>query len=73
MENLIQILKYHIQRDTDKIKKMNILMNNIKMVLTDTKEKLMQKIISTIEILINILTAFQIVIVFWVVVEILRR
>ena len=64
-------MKYNIQEyPATREKNMNGLMKHIQMFLTNMKEQVMQKIISTVEILIHPLTLFQIGIIFWVVVEI---
>ena len=49
---------------------MNALMNYIQMVLTDMKEKVIQKNIYNVDILIHTLTLLQTIILFWVVVKI---
>ena len=64
------IFQNHIQEDPFKRRKrMNILMKCIQMVLTDMKEQVIQKEISNVEISTTPLRYFQIVILFWVVVE----
>ena len=60
-------MKDRIQEDLVKlgVKKMNTLMNCIKIVFTDMREQVMSQSLSTVEILIHPLTVFQIGILFW--------
>ena len=60
-------MKDRIQEDLVKlgVKKMNTLMNYIKIVFTDMREQVMSQSLSTVEILIHPLTVFQIGILFW--------
>ena len=69
-----QVLKYHIQEDTvTRGKNINTLMKYIQMVLADMKGKVIQKSLSTVNILTHTLIVLQIEILFLVVVEVLYR
>ena len=61
-----QILKDHISEDPFKREKnINTLMNYIQMVINKMKEQVLQKKLSTVEMLVNPLTVFYIEIVFF--------
>ena len=67
-------MKYHTQEDRIKIeKKINILLNYIKMVLTNTNEQVTQKSLSIVKVLVHNLKLFEIEVVIWVVVTIAER